>query len=98
MPIGSFKDQGTNDIAQRVDSKIARRKLAASLHEAAYRKLVFLDNAHSLRDLANWKGLHLEKLMGNRKEQYSIRINNRYRICFKWTGSDAVDVEIVDYH
>jgi proteic killer suppression protein len=60
--------------------------------------LVFLANATSIADLANWKGLRLEKLKGDRKDQFSIRINDQYRICFRWTGSDAFDVEIVDYH
>ncbi len=98
MPVGSFKDQGTSDIAHEVHSKFARKKLPTSLHDAAYRKMVFLDSAHSLQDLANWKGLHFEKLKGDRKGQYSIRINDRYRICFRWSGIDALDVEIVDYH
>jgi proteic killer suppression protein len=98
MPIGSFKDQGTSDIAHEVRSKNARRKPPEALHDTAYRKLVFLDSAHSLRDLANWKSLRLEKLRGNRKDQYSIRINDQYRVCFKWNGVDAIDVEIVDYH
>jgi len=98
MPIGSYKDQGTSDIAHEVRSKNARRKLPDALHDVAYHKMVFLDNAHSLHDLANWKSLHLEKLKGNRKDQYSIRINDRYRICFRWNGVDALDVEIVDYH
>ena len=79
-------------------SKFARRKLPTSLHDAAYRKIVFLDNAHSLQDLANWKGLYLEKLKGDRKDQYIVRINDRYRICFRWNGADACDVEIVDDH
>jgi toxin HigB-1 len=98
MPVRSFKDQGTRDIADEISSKLARRKLPPSLHGAAYRKLVFLDNAYSLQDLANWKGPHLEKLRGDRKDQYGIRINDRYRICFSWSGTDALDVEIVDYH
>src|ERR1700682_654758 len=96
MAIRSFKDPGTNDIAQEVRSKLARRKLPDSLHGIAYRKLVFLDNASSLQDLANWKSLHLEKLKGDRKEQYSIRINDRYRICFRRNGGDALDADIVD--
>jgi len=98
MAIRSFADQATADIAQEVGSKVARRKLPPILHDVAYRKLVFLDSVHSLQDLANWKGLHLERLKGNRKDQYCVRINNQYRICFCWNGTDAAEVEIVDYH
>jgi len=98
MPIRSFRDPGTHDIAHEVPAKFARRKLPPFLHSAAYRKMVFLDNAHSLEDMSNWKGLRLEKLKGDRKEQFSIRINDRYRVCFRWNGVDALDVEIVDYH
>ena len=98
MPIRSYKDKGASDIAAELPSKLARRKLPVDLHDAAYRKLVFLDNAQTLQDLTNWKSLHLEKLRGDRKDQSSIRINEQYRICFRWTGRDAVDVEIMDYH
>ena len=98
MPIRSYKDKGTGDIAAERPSKQGRRKLPVELHETAYRKLLFLDNAQALPDLTNWKSLHLEKLRGDRKGQYSIRINEQYRICFHWTGADAVEVEIVDYH
>jgi len=98
MAIRSFADQGTSDIAHQIGSKLARRTLAPTLHERAYRKLVFIDNAQTLQDLANWKGLSLEKLKGDRKGQYSVRINDQYRICFNWSGTDALEVEIVDYH
>src|ERR1041385_722451 len=98
MPIRSLRDKGTSDIAQEIHSRIARRKLPDFLHEVAYRKRVFLDNVHSLEDLASWKGLRLEKLKGARKNQFSIRINDQYRICFNWNGVDAIDVEVVDYH
>ena len=91
-------DAGTGDIAHEIRSKAARATLPESLHDSAYRKLVFLDNSASLQDLANWKGLRLEKLKGSREDQHSIRINKQYRICFVWEGADAVDVEIVDYH
>ena len=98
MAIRSFRDDGTHDIANDVSSKAARRRLPPTLHDIAYRKLVFLDNARSLVDLTNWQSLRLEKLRGDRRDQYSIRINNRYRICFRWAGTDALDVEVVDYH
>jgi proteic killer suppression protein len=98
MPIKSFKDQGTCDIAEERATKAARKKLPAGLHAGAYRKLVFLDNAHALTDLTAWKSLRLEKLHADRKNQFSIRINDQYRICFRWSGADAFEVEVVDYH
>jgi len=57
-----------------------------------------LDGALSLADLQVPPGNRLEKLHGNRQGQYSIRINDQYRICIDWRGSDAYDVEIIDYH
>ncbi len=98
MAIRGFKDVGTQDIAFERSTRAARRRLPVILHAAAHRKLVFLDNAHSLADLSNWNSLRFEKLRGNRTGQYSIRINSQYRICFTWSGNDADDVEIVDYH
>jgi proteic killer suppression protein len=98
MSIRTFKNDGTSDIAHELRTKSARRMLPESLHDSTFRKLVFLDNAASLQDLSNWKGLRFEKLKGNRKDQYSIRINDQYRICFGWMDGDAIDVEIVDYH
>ncbi|MGA6987601.1 MAG: type II toxin-antitoxin system RelE/ParE family toxin [Terriglobales bacterium] len=65
---------------------------------ATRRKLAMLDGALALDDLKIPPGNRLEKLHGNRQGQYSIRINDQYRICFEWRGSDAYDVEIVDYH
>jgi proteic killer suppression protein len=64
----------------------------------ARRKLVMLHAAISINSLKVPPGNKLEKLKGDRKDQYSIRINNQYRICFKWVENNAVDVEIVDYH
>ena len=62
------------------------------------RKLLLVDAAESLDDLRVPPGNRLEKLAGDRAGQYSIRINDQYRVCFRWHGSDARDVEIVDYH
>jgi toxin HigB-1 len=62
------------------------------------RKLAMLDNTTLLEDLRCPPGNHLEKLRGDRQGQYSIRINDQYRICFLWRGSDAFEVEIADYH
>jgi proteic killer suppression protein len=64
----------------------------------AYRKLVILDAAETVSDLRVPPGNRLEKLRGDRAGQHSIRINERWRICFTWQGSDAYDVQIVDYH
>ena len=62
------------------------------------RKLAMLDAATALDDLKCPPGNRLEKLRGNRQGQYSIRINDQYRICFVWRGHDAFEVEITDYH
>ena len=64
----------------------------------AERKLVMLDSAVKLGDLAASPGNRLEKLSGDRSAQYSIRINDQWRICFVWRDGDAFDVEIADYH
>jgi proteic killer suppression protein len=64
----------------------------------AYRKLMLLDAAESIKDLRIPPGNRLEKLKGDRKGQYSIRINDRWRIYFVWKGGDANEVEILDYY
>lgn len=64
----------------------------------AYRKLVQLHNARRLGDLRAPPGNRLEALSGNRKGQYSIRVNDQWRVCFRWHNGDAYEVEIVDYH
>jgi proteic killer suppression protein len=68
------------------------------LQRAALRKLAILDAAESLEDLRVPPGNRLEKLAGDRKGQHSIRINDQWRICFRWSEGDAHDVEITDYH
>jgi len=73
------------------------RRFAGILRVAA-RKLVQLDAAHELRDLASPPGNRLEALRGDRAGQHSIRINDRFRICFVWTSQGPEQVEIVDYH
>ena len=65
---------------------------------AAEKKLMQIHAAGQLADLARFPGNRLEALKGGRAGQYSIRISDQYRICFRWRGSDAHDVEIVDYH
>ncbi len=69
-----------------------------AIERIARRKLLFLHRARSLQDLRVPPGNRLEELKGDRKGQHSIRINDRWRICFVWTEGDAFDVEIVDYH
>jgi proteic killer suppression protein len=68
------------------------------LQKGALRKLVLLHGSTDINDLKAPPGNRLESLKGNRKGQYSIRINEKYRICFKWNNGNALDVEIVDYH
>jgi len=69
-----------------------------SIERSAQRKLAMLDAAPDLRSLATLPGNRLEQLKGDRQGQYSIRINDQWRICFRWRDADAYDVEIVDYH
>jgi proteic killer suppression protein len=95
--IASFKDRGTEDIFDGEDTKAARKTLPANLHEKAAGALDRLNSAVSLQSLS-LPGLRLEKLKGDRNGQHSIRINEQYRICFRWTSNGADDVEILDYH
>lgn len=74
------------------------RKLPYEIQRVALRKLILLDAATNLADLLVPPANRLEKLKGNRQEQYSIRINDQFRICFTFIGSNARDVEITDYH
>lgn len=74
------------------------RKLGPDVQRGALRKLRMLDAAEALEDLRVPPGNRLEKLRGDRAGEHSIRINDQWRICFRWRGGDAYDVEIVDYH
>ena len=76
----------------------SRGRPPANLRRVALRKLLMLDSAGALEDLHVPLGNRLEPLKGDRRGQHSIRINDRYRICFVWRGGDAYDVEITDYH
>jgi len=73
-------------------------KLPKDIQRTARRKLLYLDDADDLQDLLAPPGNRLEKLKGDRAGQYSIRINDQWRICFDWAGNKAKNVEIVDYH
>ena len=68
------------------------------MQQRAREKLKYLDSARDLRDLMIPPSNLLESLSGDRQDQYSIRINKQWRVCFKWKEGDAFDVEIVDYH
>jgi proteic killer suppression protein len=74
------------------------RRLDHAMQAVALRKLRMLHNAQRLGDLTAFPGSRLEALKGNRSGQWSIRINDQWRICFRWQGNDAHQVEIVDYH
>ncbi|WP_281751231.1 type II toxin-antitoxin system RelE/ParE family toxin [Thermodesulfomicrobium sp. WS] len=92
--IKTFKDDETQKIYHRQRS----RKLPADIQQVALRKLRMINNAISINDLRVPPANRLEKLSGNRAGQWSIRINDQWRVCFRWEGSDAYDVEITDYH
>jgi proteic killer suppression protein len=96
--IRSFKDEATEDIFHSRATKRARRTCPVSLWRVAARKLEILDSAEQLADLRVPVGNRLETLAGDRQGQHSIRINERYRICFVWSNSGPTNVEIVDYH
>ena len=92
--IQSFADKATAAIFVGLEV----RRLPRQVQEAARRKLKIIDAAPSIDTLRVPPGNRLEALQGGRKGQWSIRINDQWRICFRWTGGDAFDVEIVDYH
>ena len=92
--IESFADVETERIFQGSVS----RKLPSDIQRTARRKLMYLHTAKDVRDLLAPPGNRLEELRGSRSGQYSIRINDQWRICFRWVNAGARDVEIVDYH
>jgi len=92
--IKSFKDAET----EKVYNLIGSRRLPGDIQQTALRKLRMLNNAKTINDLRVPPANRLEKLSGNRIGQYSIRINDQWRICFDWRDDNAYDVEIVDYH
>jgi proteic killer suppression protein len=92
--IRNFKDKETQKVFERERS----RKLPSNIQQVALRKLRMLNRAETLQDLRVPPANRLERLVGNREGQYSIRVNDRWRICFVWQDGDALDVEIVDYH
>ena len=84
--------------AEKIFKGIVSRKLSLTIQKTARRKLVYLDDAEDLQDLFAPPGNRLEALHGDREGQFSIRINDQYRVCFKWEKGKAKNVEIVDYH
>ena len=92
--IKSFRDSDTKKIFEYEYCKM----LSRDIQKIAFRKLHMVDSVKILQDLFYPPGNRLEKLTGNRDGQYSIRINNKYRLCFEWHDGDANNVEIIDYH
>ena len=93
-----FRNKGTEDIFNGKNTKSASKICPRSLWNIATRKLDQLDSVQILDELKVPPGNMLEMLIGNRKGEHSIRINNQWRICFIWKSGNAYDVENVDYH
>lgn len=91
--IRSFKDDDTETLF-----RLGRVRRFANIERPALRKLKQLDLAQRIEDMRAPPANRLEKLSGNRAGQWSVRINDQFRICFRWTEGGADDVEIVDYH
>ncbi len=83
---------------ERLFLRESARRLSPDIMKAALRKLLLLNAAKTVEELRLPPGNRLERLRGDREGAWSIRINDQWRICFLWDGSDAFDVEIVDYH
>ncbi len=83
---------------EKIFNQTGSRRLPPDIQSTARRKLLYLHYAKSLLDLRVPRGNRLEALHGDREDQYSIRVNDQWRICFVWRGADAYEVEIVDYH
>ncbi|HEU5211120.1 MAG TPA: type II toxin-antitoxin system RelE/ParE family toxin [Longimicrobiales bacterium] len=96
--IRSFRGVAAEDLFNGRATRAARQAIPQALWRVAVRKLEALDSAESLQDLRVPPGNRLEQLKGDRAGQHSIRINDQYRICFKWSEAGPEEVEIVDYH
>jgi proteic killer suppression protein len=90
----SFRGQD----AERIFRRERSRRHSTAVQRVALRKLLILDAAESLDELRVPPGNRLEKLTGNRRGQHSIRVNDQWRICFRWSSGHAYDVEMADYH
>ena len=84
--------------AEKIWKGIISKKIDQSIQNVIRRKLVMIDSAEKIETLRFPPGNHLEFLKGDRKGQFSIRVNNKYRICFNWHDGNALNVEVVDYH
>ena len=93
----SFRDAGTEDVFNGIDSKRARRACPMRIWKVARRKLEWMDAAGALHDLKSPPANQLEALKHDRRGQHSIRINDQYRLCFVWSDSGPDQVEIADY-
>lgn len=96
--IGSFRDRGSDDVFDGRDSRAARKVCPRSVWPVARRKLDQINRVRELRELAVPPGNRLERLKGDRTGQHSVRINEQYRVCFRWENGYAYEVEITDYH
>lgn len=96
--IRSFADVATEDLFNGVDSRRARATCPAALWPVVRRKLTQLNRVRDLRELAVPPGNRMETLRGNRAGQHSIRVNQQYRVCFRWEDGYADEVEVTDYH
>ncbi|GBU25560.1 hypothetical protein R83H12_02210 [Fibrobacteria bacterium R8-3-H12] len=92
--IKSFKDKETKIIFSGEFSK----KIPQNIQQRALNRLEMLNNAVNINDLKIPRSNHLEALSGDRQGQFSIRVNDQYRVCFEWVGNCAENVELVDYH
>ena len=96
--IKTFKSAGTENIFDGVASQAARRCCPQSIWSVARRKLDQINRVQDVNELKVPPGNRLERLKGDRQNQYSIRINQQYRICFTWEEGRAYEIEITDYH
>jgi proteic killer suppression protein len=96
--IVDFRDIGTADIFDGANTRAANKVCPKVLWRIARRKLDQLDSVKSLQELRSPPGNRLEALSGDRRGEYSIRINDQYRVCFRWSDSGPDEVQIVDYH
>lgn len=96
--IRSFANVATEDLFNGVDSRRARATCPAALWPVVRRKLTQLNRVRDLRELAVPPGNRMETLRGNRAGQHSIRVNQQYRVCFRWEDGYADEVEVTDYH
>jgi len=96
--IRSFADRGTEQVFDGAETRLARKTCPRNLWAVARRKLDQLNRSKNLGDLRSPPGNRFEALRGDRAGQYSIRINDQYRVCFRWEDGHADQVEITDYH